>query len=155
MDIFEFNDVLTTNRKNKIKDLINKKIEDPQFKPNKSDVKNIVTDVNHKLYTQYYRQKHMSNNPIIFNRQSGYMPTNNSDYVHVVNRPVSTTCCKTCGRNTLPFTKEEDLTEHPSGVNNSHVHDDHEDENIVIENFQNPVSHSHKFMDAHHHNENS
>jgi len=94
MDIFNLNNVLTTKRKEKIKDLINKKIEDPQFKPNRSDVKSIVTDIDHKLYTQYYRQTHMSNDPILFNRQSGYMPLTDKEYTPHVNQPEAMNCCK-------------------------------------------------------------
>ena len=94
MDIFNLNNVLTTKRKEKIKDLINKKIEDPQFKPNRSDVKSIVTDIDHKLYTQYYRQTHMSNDPILFNRQSGYMPLVDKEYTPHVNQPKAMNCCK-------------------------------------------------------------
>ena len=152
MDIFNLNNVLTTKRKDKIKDLINKKIEDPQFKPNRSDVKSIVTDIDHKLYTQYYRQTHMSNDPILFNRQSGYMPINEAEYVPTLNRPVSSTCCKLCGSNALPYTDEKDLTHELSGVNNYHHHDD---DDIILEKFELPASHNHKYMDAHHHNENS
>tara|TARA_B100000900_G_scaffold403014_1_gene409541 strand:- start:2642 stop:3451 length:810 start_codon:yes stop_codon:yes gene_type:complete len=114
---------LFSNRRDLIKQEIEKKRANPLYKPTRETVQKITTDYDHKSYTKYYRQSHLKNDAVIFNNQSGYMILNNKDYKMKLNREAPSTCCNICNVNVPPYT-------HPSEYRSDIESDDesqHED----------------------------
>ena len=116
-----------SNRHDLIKQEIEKKRANPLYKPTRETVQTITTDYDHKSYTKYYRQRHLKNKSIIFNKQSGYMVLNNKDYKMKLNREAPSTCCNICNVNVPPYTDPSEYRSDISSDSESESESESED----------------------------
>jgi hypothetical protein len=71
---------ITNNSINSVRKMINKKQRSDPFYATESNIANVITDMDHFPYTRFYRGRYDSTNPIVFEREAGWRPNNNTCY---------------------------------------------------------------------------